>query len=476
MSRGTVAAVDLGATSGRVIVAHVGQSTLNMRTVARFGNTPVRTVDGLHWDVLGLYSSALGGLATALREEPGLSSIGIDSWAVDYALMRGERMLGVPFHYRDERTARGVDAVHALVSPAELYARNGLQFLPFNSLYQLAVDSEDGVLQLANSALLIPDLFAYWLTGTKVAERSNASTTGLLSVTDGTWDAELLARLGLPASVLPPLVEAGSRIGSLLPQVAAELGARRPVDVIAVGSHDTASAVLAVPMQAERAAYVSCGTWGLVGLELDQPVLSDAAREANFTNEGGVDGTVRFLHNVMGLWLLSESIRSWEKQDGVSIELVPLLEAAAAVNTPVAVFDADDARFMAPGDLPARIAEYCVEHGLPVPEGRAQMVRSIIESLAEAFANTVRTAQKLADRSVDVLHIVGGGSQNELLCQLTADRLGVPVLAGPVEATAIGNVLVQARAQGFVSGGLAELREIVAANVQPRRHEPRSAR
>ncbi|KAK1827976.1 hypothetical protein QBC39DRAFT_385416 [Podospora conica] len=372
-------------------------------------------------------------------------------------LMRGERMLGVPFHYRDERTARGVDAVHGLVSPAELYARNGLQFLPFNSLYQLAVDREDGVLQL-------------------VAERSNASTTGLLSVTDGTWDAELLARLGLPASVLPPLVEAGSRIGSLLPQVAAELGAPGPVDVIAVASHDTASAVLAVPMQAERSAYISCGTWGLVGLELDQPVLSDAAREANFTNEGGVDGTVRFLHNVMGLWLLSESIRSWEKQDGASIALVPLLEAAAAVNSPVAVFDADDARFMAPGDLPARIAEYCVEHGLAVPEGRAQMVRSIIESLAEAFADTVRTAQRLADRSVDVLHIVGGGSQNELLCQLTADRLGVPVLAGPVEATAIGNVLVQARAQGLVSGGLAELREIVVANVQPRRHEPRSAR
>ncbi|HEY9425026.1 MAG TPA: FGGY family carbohydrate kinase, partial [Microterricola sp.] len=297
---GTVAAVDLGATSGRVIVAKVGQNELDMRTVTRFANTPVQTIDGLHWNVLELYRSALAGLGTALREEPELSSIGIDSWAVDYALMRGERMLGTPFHYRDERTARGVEAAHALVPPAELYARNGLQFLPFNSLYQLTTDRIDGVLELADGALLIPDLFTFWLTGRRVAERSNASTTGLLSVKTGQWDAELMARLKLPASVLPPLVDAGARIASLLPAVATELGATRPIDVIAVGSHDTASAVLAVPMRAESAAYISCGTWGLVGLELERPVLSEAAREANFTNEGGVDGTVRFLHNVMG--------------------------------------------------------------------------------------------------------------------------------------------------------------------------------
>ncbi len=318
MSAGTVAAVDLGATSGRVIVAKVGQNQLDMRTVTRFANTPVQTIDGLHWNVLELYRCALAGLGTALREEPELSSIGIDSWAVDYALMRGERMLGTPFHYRDERTQRGVEAAHALVPPTELYARNGLQFLPFNSLYQLTTDRLDGVLELADGALLIPDLFAFWLTGRRVAERSNASTTGLLSVTSGQWDAELLARLKLPASVFPPLVDAGARIGSLLPAVATELGASRPIGVIAVGSHDTASAVLAVPMRAEIAAYISCGTWGLVGLELERPVLTEAAREANFTNEGGVDGTVRFLHNVMGLWLLSESVRTWEKADGAA--------------------------------------------------------------------------------------------------------------------------------------------------------------
>lgn len=472
---GTVAAVDLGATSGRVIVATVGQNELAMRTVSRFANTPVRTIDGLHWNVLELYRGAMAGLGTALREEPELSSIGIDSWAVDYALMRGERMLGTPFHYRDERTRRGVDSAHSLVPQAELYARNGLQFLPFNSLYQLTADRLDGMLELADGALLIPDLFAYWLTGRRVAERSNASTTGLLSITSGRWDAELLARLKLPASILPPLVDAGTRIGTLLPDVAAELGATRPIDVITVGSHDTSSAVLAVPMRAESSAYISCGTWGLVGLELERPVLSDAAREANFTNEGGVDGTVRFLHNVMGLWLLSESVRTWEKADGGAIDLVELLAAAEAVTTTVAVFDANDPRFLATGDLPRRIAEYCAERGLAVPGSRAEFVRSIIESLAQAFADAVRTAAQLAGRSVDTVHIVGGGSQNALLCQLTADRLGMPVLAGPVEATALGNVLVQARAQGFISGELADLRALVARSFAPLRYAPRPA-
>lgn len=472
---GTVAAVDLGATSGRVIVGTVGPNTLAIRTVTRFANNPVRTMDGLHWNVLELYRNAMLGLTTALREEPELSSIGIDSWAVDYALMRGERMLSTPFHYRDERTARGVEAAHALVPAAELYARNGLQFLPFNSLYQLTADRIDGVLELADTALLVPDLFAYWLTGRAVAERSNASTTGLLSVHTGQWDAELLDRLGLPASFLPPLINAGTRIGALLPAVAAELGATRPIDVVAVGSHDTASAVLAVPMHAERAAYISCGTWGLVGLELESPVLSDAARAANFTNEGGVDGTVRFLHNVMGLWLLSESVRQWERAGGETIELGALLGAASAVSTPVAHFDVNDPRFLTPGDLPARIADFCRERGLPVAASKAECVRSIIESLADAFAHAVHTAAQLSGHTVDEVHIVGGGSQNELLCQLTADRLGLPLLAGPVEATALGNVLVQARTQGFVNGDLEQLRALVARSFEPRRFLPRMA-
>ncbi|GAA2030208.1 rhamnulokinase family protein [Agromyces tropicus] len=470
---GAVAAVDLGATSGRVIVGHVDQAAgrLDLDHVARFPNGPVRMASGLHWDLTGLYRDLSNGLADAFRREPGVRSIGVDSWAVDYGLLRGDRVLGEPFHYRDARNEAAVERVHAQVPFAELYRRNGLQFLPFNTLYQLAAERAGGWLDLAGSLLLVPDLIAYQLTGAAVAERTNASTTGLVDVSTGEWDDELIARLGLPASVFAPLVDPGTAIGALRADVAADLGAPEGLEVVAVGSHDTASAVVAVPMRAESAAYISCGTWGLVGVELERPVTTDAAREANFTNEGGVDGRVRFLHNVMGLWLLSESVRWWER-DGEAIDLPELLAAAASVTGEVAVFDANDPRFLAPGDLPGRIAEWCAEHQVPAPRSRAEVARSIIESLAEAFAGAVRTASVLSGVDVETIHVVGGGALNELLCRRTADRAGIPVLAGPVEATAIGNVLVQARAQGFADGDLEALRALVARAFEPVRHEP----
>ncbi|GAA1839404.1 rhamnulokinase [Agromyces salentinus] len=477
MSGGTVAAVDLGATSGRVILGHVDQAAgrLDLEHVARFQNGPVRLASGLHWDFTGLYRDLTRGLADAFQREPAVASIGVDSWAVDYGLLRGDRLLGQPFHYRDDRNAAAVDGVHAIVPFAELYRRNGLQFLPFNTVYQLAAERDEptGCLALADSLLLVPDLIGFELTGRRVAERTNASTTGLVGVGTGEWDDELIEQLGLPASVFAPIVAPGDSLGPLRPAVAAELGAPAGIEVVAVGSHDTASAVVAVPMRAESAAYISCGTWGLVGVELEQPVTTDAAREANFTNEGGVDGRVRFLHNVMGLWLLSESVRWWER-DGEAIDLPELLAAAASVTATVAVFDADDPRFMSPGDLPGRIAEWCAEHGVPAPQSRAEFARSIIESLAEAFAGTVRQASVLSGVDVETIHVVGGGALNALLCQRTADRSGLPVLAGPIEATAIGNVLVQARTQGFASGPLEDLRDLVAAAFEPRRFEPRA--
>ncbi|GAB2455518.1 rhamnulokinase [Conyzicola lurida] len=468
-----VAAVDLGATSGRVILGHVSANELSIRPVARFPNTPVRTIDGLHWNILELYRSVVAGLGAAAREEPAIASIGIDSWAVDYALLRNGRMLGVPYHYRDERNNAAVEAVHGLVTPPELYAANGLQFLPFNSLYQLTADRLAGSLDAADGVLLVPDLLGYWLTGRKVAERTNASTTGLVNIATGEWDAALLRRLQLPASLFPELVDAGTRIGPLLDDVAREIGIDPATGVTAVGSHDTASAVLAVPAQTEDFAYISCGTWGLVGVELERPELSEAGRLANFTNEGGVDGTVRYLHNVMGLWLLSESVREWER-GATPISLPALLAAASAVTVPVAVFDANDPRFLTPGDMPARIAEWCRENGAVVPGSQAEFVRSIIESLAAAFVDAVRTASSLSGKRVSVIHIVGGGSQNELLCQLIADRSGLPVQAGPVEATAIGNVLVQARAAGLVDGSRAAMRALVAAAFEVRTYTPQA--
>jgi rhamnulokinase len=468
---GVVAAVDLGATSGRVMLGYVGGNELSVRAVARFPNLPVQTVDGLHWSILELFRNAAAGIGAAAREEPELESVGVDSWAVDYALLRGGRMLGAPYHYRDARTAPAVDATHSLVSPADLYAANGLQFLPFNTLYQLEAERRSGFLDIADAVLLVPDLVSYWLTGTRVAEQTNASTTGLVDISTGEWNDRLIARLGLPRAVFPELVAPGANLGRLLPSVAAELGIGRRLDVVAVGSHDTASAVVAVPATTPTFAYISCGTWGLVGVELERPVLTEAGRLANFTNEGGVDGRVRYLRNVMGLWLLNESVRTWEKAAG-PIDLDALLAEAGAVRGEVSEFDANDPRFLAPGDLPSRIAEWMMEHERPVPRDQAEFVLSIIRSLASAFADSVRAAAELSGTRADVIHIVGGGSQNELLCQLTADRSGLPVLAGPVEATAIGNVLIQARAKGLVSGSLESLRTLVAMAFSPKAYEP----
>ncbi len=462
------AAVDLGATSGRVMVGRVERDRVTLAEVARFANSPVATIDGLHWDVLGLYRSMLDGLAAAHREH-GLASIGIDSWAVDYALMRDGRMLATPYSYRDPRTSAAVEAVTAIVPPAELYAANGLQHLPFTTLFQLAADRASGLLELADGILLLPDLLAYWLTGVAVAERSNASTTGLLGVHDREWDAALAERVDVPVHLLPPLVDAGTALGPLHAVAADEMGIAPPDGpvVTAVGSHDTASAVVAVPATEPGFGYVSCGTWSLVGVELEHPVLSEESRLAGFTNEAGVDGRVRYLHNVMGLWLLSESVRTWERA-GERVDLDALLAAAARVEGPVSRFDADDEVFLPPGDMPARIARWLRERDLPVPETRAALVRSILESLAHAYARTLRAAERLSGERVRVVHIVGGGSRNELLCRLTAEATGLPVVAGPVEATALGNVLVQARAHGDVGGDLETLRALVARSTPVR--------
>lgn len=475
MTTGTVAAVDLGATSGRVIVGAVGPDHLETTTVARFPNDPVLTGDELHWDILGLYGAALGGLREAFRQAPELLSVGVDSWAVDYGLLRqdglgGERLLGNPFHYRDERANRGITAVHERVPHAGLFERNALQFLPFTTLYQLAAEPAD-VLGFADTVLLVPDLIGYWLTGVARSEVTNASTTGLLRWLDRAWDDALIDRLGFPRALFPALITPGERLGPLRGSVAASLGGH--ADVVAVGSHDTASAVVAVPMKADAAAYISCGTWGLVGVEVERPVLTPAALSANFTNEGGVDGRVRLLHNVMGLWILSETVRGWER-GGHAHDLSALLDAAAQVPPQgVSVFDVNDPRFLPPGDMPARIDAWCAEHDLPAPTTPAEYTRAIVESLSQAFADAVATAGRLGGVDVRKIHVVGGGALNALLCQRTADRSGLPVLAGPVEATALGNVLVQARAAGLISGSLEALRDLVGRTHAPRVYAPR---
>jgi rhamnulokinase len=457
----TLAAVDLGASSGRVMAARVGPERLDLHEVHRFPNRPVRTAGTLHWDVLALHAGILDGLRAAGRDLGRLDGVGIDSWAVDHGLLDADgALLGNPVHYRDARHETAVPAVHAVVPPEELYRVNGLQHLPFNTVFQLAAARGTAQSAAARTALLVPDLLAYWLAGAVGAEVTNASTTGLLDATTREWSWELVDRLGLDRGLFPPLRQPGERLGELRDDVLAETGLTGPVPVVAVGSHDTASAVAGVPAATEKFAYVSCGTWSLVGVELEKPVLTEASRAAGFTNELGVDGTVRYLRNVMGLWLLQESQRTWAAA-GLTADLPDLLAAAARVPAFTTLVDPDDARFLPPGDMPARIAAACAESGQTPPQSQAETVRCILDSLALAYRRSVRRAADLSGRDVEVVHLVGGGARNTLLCQLTADACGLPVLAGPVEAAALGNVLVQARGLGVLSGGLPELRALL---------------
>lgn len=460
---GTFAAVDLGATSGRVITGRVGPGLLSATEVHRFPNTPLTTADGLHWDMPALFAEVLRGLA---RCGP-VDSVGVDTWAVDYGLLDADgALLGPPYHYRDRRTAGVAEAVRDAFGAQRLYRANGLQHLPFNTVFQLAAARGTPALAAARSILLVPDLLTYWLTGEIGAETTNASTTGLLDARTGEWSPRLAAAAGVDPALLPPLRRPGSVAGRLLPRIARATGLPAGTPVVAVASHDTASAVAAVPATGPGGAYISCGTWSLAGLELDAPVLSEDSRAANFTNERGVDGTVRYLRNIMGMWLLEECRRSWRAR-GLRTGLGELLSAAEQAEPFAALVDPDAPDFLAPPDMPAALAGYCVRTGQRPPGSPGATVRCILESLALAHRRVLRQAAALAGREITRVHLVGGGSRNALLCRLTADATGLPVTAGPAEATALGNILLQARARGLV-GDLARMRRLVA-DTQPLR-------
>ena len=471
------AAVDLGASSGRVLVGRVADGRLVTAEVARFPNGPVAVPAGerevRHWDVLRLHAELVAGLRAAAREHGPLGSVGLDSWAVDYGLLDADgALLGNPVHYRDARTEGVPDEVFRHLTPEWLYARNGLQVLPFNTVFQLAAAAGSAQLGAARRLLLVPDLLGHWLSGATVTEVTNASTTGLLDPTTRRWSdavtSELAAVHGTDvAGLLTPLVEPGTVLGRLRPSVGAGEAAH-----VAVGSHDTASAVAAVPSWTSDFAYISSGTWSLVGVELEAPVLTEASRRANFTNELGTDGSVRFLRNVMGLWVLQECLRTWD-EEGAPADLAELLAAAGAEPPLERVVDIDDPAFLPPGDMPARVRAALRRTGQAVPEGRAGLVRCVLDSLALAYRRAVRQAAELAGRDPEVVHVVGGGARNELLCRLTADATALPVVAGPVEATAFGNLLVQAQATGALAPGRRALRDVVAASAPTRRYEPR---
>ncbi|WP_138757060.1 rhamnulokinase [Modestobacter altitudinis] len=471
------AAVDFGASSGRVMLGAVGPGRLQLTEAARFRNgaveVPGERAAALHWDVLGLWRESLAGLRQvgALARAAGepVASVGVATWAVDYGLLAGDgTLLGAPRSYRDARTDGVAERVHQQLPAVELYRRNGLQHLSFTTLYQLVAEQDGPLLDAARTMLLVPDLVGWWLSGHLGAEATNVSTTGLADVHTGRWAEDLVALAGIDAGLLPPVHDPGAVLGGLRPAVAASTGLD-DARLVAVGSHDTASAVVGVPATDERFAYVACGTWALVGVELESPVLSAESLAAGFTNERGVDDRIRYLHNVMGLWVLQGCLADWGLD---SADLTALLAAAAELPAGGAVVDVDSPAFLPPGPMVTRVQQACEAAGQPVPVSRPAVVRCVLDSLATAFARVVEDAVRLSGRVVDVVHVVGGGAQNALLCQLTADACGRPVLAGPVEATALGNVLVQARAAGAVTGALEDLRALVTATSDLVRYVP----
>lgn len=495
MSAPGFVAIDLGATSGRVMLGVLDGGRVELAECGRFSNGPVHSGAGLRWDVEGLWAGILDGLRAAgtlaVRARVEIHGIGVDAWATDHGLLGPDgELVGDPWCYRDVRTAGVAEQVYERISFAEHYAVNGLQHLPFTTEFQLVAAvsavsaglAAEGDLAHAAGLLLIPDLVTYRLTGQRVAEVTNASTTGLLDARSRTWAVGLLDRLGAEypglaglGGLLPDLVEPGTMVGRLTDAVRAEtnLGA---VPVFAVASHDTASAVVGTPLPEDgAAAYISSGTWSLVGVELRAPVLTDASREANFTNELGVDGTVRYLRNVMGLWVLDECVREWTAEaaradGGPAVDLGALLAAAAAEPGGRCLLAVDGAEFLAPGDMPARVRAAIRRSGAEVPETRAALVRVVLDSLADAYARVVQQAARLAGTEIRAVHVVGGGARNELLNRLTAEATGLPVVAGPVEATALGNILVQARAAGVGPRTLAGLRTVVRDSTELRRY------
>jgi rhamnulokinase len=473
-SRNTSAhlAFDLGAGSGRGVVGRFDGERLQMEEVLRFPNGPVRVGGRLHWDVLRLVSDVLDGIRAARAAGLGdIESLAIDSWGCDFGLLDAQgELIGNPLHYRDRKHLGAMEQVLGIVPREEIYARTGIQFLPLNTLFQLYALKMHGssMLERAKTMLLIPDLIRYCLTGEMTSEHTIASTTQMLSIHTGDWDRELVEKAGLPASLLTPIVPPASHGGTLLPEVASDLGVRR-LPVIAVASHDTASAVLATPA-AGPFAYISSGTWSLQGTELDRPIVDCQALARNFTNEGGAQGTFRFLKNITGLWLVESCRRVWEREGqwpGHDVMAQETLAAPALRS----FINPDDLRFLNPIDLPAEVAAFCAESGQAVPESRGEIMRVILESLAFSYRQVLEWTEALTGERYGGIHVVGGGTKNRVLQQFTANAIGRPVWAGPTEATAIGNVLGQLTAQARI-GGLSEGRELVRRSFPIETFEP----
>ena len=472
-SQANFAAIDLGAESGRVILGTVSDRKLELTDLHRFPNGAVRTGDELHWDVLRLWSEMKQGVAKAAREAGELRGIGIDTWGVDFGLLAaGDTLLGNPFHYRDARTNGMLDKAFSIVPREQIFEATGIQFMQFNSVFQLLSMKLAGspLLEMAETLLMIPDLFNFWFTGRKCCEFTNATTTQAYDPRAGGWATGLIDKLGLPGRIFPEIVPAGSVLGPVLPAVREELGIG-DVPVIAPATHDTGAAVAAVPATDGKPwAFISSGTWSLMGAEVSKPIIDANSLAYNFTNEGGVYDTFRFLKNIMGLWLVQECRRTWLRQ-GTEYDYGQLTEMAAAAKPFVALVDPDDGSFLAPGDMPSRIAAYCSKTGQAAPADPGETVRVCLESLAMTYRHTLERIEACTGERAEVIHIVGGGTQNRQLCQWTADATGRTVVAGPIEATAAGTVVIQAVATGVLAD-LAAARALIRNSFELPVYEP----
>ena len=469
-------AVDLGAESGRVMLGSITDGKLSLEEVRRFGNGPVEENGTLRWDFERLLSEIRAGIGQAVKGAGGeVRGIGVDSWGVDFGLVDADgKLIEKPYHYRDSRTNGMMEKAFELMPKREIYENTGIQFMQLNSLYQLLA------LRLANSDALgrterlifMADLFAYFLCGKAFGEYTLASTSQMMDMKTGRWSQAIFDKLSLPLGIMPEVVMPGTVVGVLTDEVAAEIGCAK-IPVIAVGSHDTASAVLGVPAGAGNWAYLSSGTWSLMGVELPEAIVNDKTFAYEFTNEGGVENTIRLLKNIMGLWLVQECKRQWQR-DGQDLSYTELTQMAASAKPFFAHVDCDCGDFLAPGDMPARINKHLSDTGQTPTDDKGQMVRLTLESLALKYRSVLSAIQDATGQAIDVLHVVGGGIKNELLCQFTADAIGKKVITGPIEATASGNILMQARATGQIAS-LAEARQIVRNSFGLKEYRPQNA-
>ena len=469
-------AFDLGASSGRAILGTIDNGKIRLKELHRFDNGPVNINGGLFWNLVGLFTELKAGLRAALQEGVELSAIAIDTWGVDYAFIDKQGFFaGLPHNYRDPRTEDALPYVFGKISREKIYSLTGIQFMSINTICQLAasVRDDEQVLKIADKLLFIPNALTYLFCGDQTAEYSITSTSQLYNPTTKDWAWEIIDALGLKRSLFPKITPACTVAGTLLPELQEELKCG-PIPVVLVGSHDTASAVAAVPATSGKTwAYLSSGTWSLLGVELNQPLLSQAAMDANYTNEGGVGGTIRFLKNIMGLWIIQECRTEWKRR-GKKYTFDEMDAMASEAEPFRSLIDPNDPSFTTPGDMPARIQEFCRKTGQPVPENPGQILRTALESLALKYRQCLDDIEGITNTSIELLHLVGGGCKNVLLNQFTANAIARTVVTGPVEATAMGNIIGQALAIGDIKS-LKEARDIVRASTDTAEYQPQDS-